>query len=122
MRRLLFPVCFLLLAACGGGGETPLTLNGTWDATSLPVGNAIKFVLTEQATKVAGAGRYIIEAGPSGTLVVAGLHSGGVVTLEIAYDNGIKATFAGAMQDPTHMAGVLAYQGASTSKVDFVQK
>jgi hypothetical protein len=122
MRRSLFAICLLFLASCGGGGSAPLTLDGTWDATSLVVGSSMTLVLTEQSAKVAGPGSYSIAAGPKGILVVAGEHTGGVVALVIGFDNSPQATYTGAMQDATHMTGLLAYQGGSTSKVDFVRR
>src|SRR5882724_9989809 len=106
MRRFYLSPCLALLCSCGGGGsDLPQTLDGTWNATSQPVGSATSMTLHEQNTQVAGVGTYRIEAGVSGALAVAGVHSGAAVTLELAYDNGDKATYAALLTDSSHMKG-----------------
>jgi hypothetical protein len=124
MRRL-FPLAYLaFLCSCGGGGgsDLPQTIDGTWNTTSPVAGSTIALTLKEQNTQVVGAGTYRIEAGASGALVVAGVHSSPLVTLELAYDNGNKATYAAALTDSTHMSGALTFQGAGTSKVEFARQ
>jgi hypothetical protein len=125
MRRLLCLVTLALLGSCGGGGgdqAPPTTLSGTWNATSLVVGSALTIVLTEQNTQVAGVGTYRVEAGASGVLTIAGVHSGIAVTLEFVYDNGDKATYAAVLQDANHMNGQLVFQGGNASTVQFVRQ
>jgi len=122
MRRLCVLLYLTFLCACGGGSDLPATLDGTWSATHQVVGSAITFTLREQNSQLAGAGTYRIEAGPSGVLVVAGVHSSAAATLELAYDNGSKATYAGLLTDSTHMSGALTFLGAGTSTVEFARQ
>jgi len=125
IRRLVCLVILALLGSCGGGGgdqAPPTMLSGTWNAASLPVGSALTLVLTEQNTQVAGVGTYRAEAGPSGVLTIAGVHSGTAVTLEFVYDNGDKATYAAVLQDANHMNGALLFQGGSSSTVQFARQ
>jgi hypothetical protein len=111
-----------LLSSCGGASDTPQMLDGTWNATLQPVGSATSMALKEQNSQVAGVGTYRIEAGASGALAVAGVHSGAAVTLELAYDNGGKATYAALLTDSTHMSGALSFQGGGTSTVEFARQ
>jgi hypothetical protein len=123
MRRFYLPLCLALLCSCGGGGgDLPKTLDGKWNATSQPAGSETSMTLQERDTQVVGAGTYRIQAGASGALAVAGVHSGAAVTLELAYDNGDKATYAALLTDSSHMKGTLAFQGAGTSTVEFVRQ
>jgi len=123
MRCFYLPLCLALLCSCGGGGsDLPQTLDGTWNATSQPVGSETSMTLQEQNSQVAGVGTYRIQAGASGALAVAGVHSGAAVTLELAYDNGDKATYAALLTDSSHMKGTLAFQGAGTSTVEFARQ
>ena len=78
--------------------------------------------LKEQDSQILGAGTYRIEAGATGALAVAGVHSGAAVTLELAYDNGNKASYAALLTDSSHMKGALSFQGAGTSTVEFVRQ
>ena len=122
MRRLCLLLWPALLCSCGGGSDLPQTLDGTWDATSQPVGSATSMTLKEQNSQLAGVGTYRIEAGASGALAVAGVHSGAAVTMELAYDNGNKATYAALLTDSSHMNGTLTFQGAGTSTVEFARQ
>jgi hypothetical protein len=123
MRRFYPSLCLALLCSCGGGAsDLPQTLDGKWNATSQPVGSETSMTLQEQNSQVAGVGTYHIEAGASGALAVAGVHSGAAVTIELAYDNGDKATYAALLTDSLHMKGTLAFQGAGTSTVEFARQ
>jgi hypothetical protein len=122
MRRLYLSMWLALLCSCGGASDMPQTLDGTWNATSQPVGSATSMTLKEQNSQVVGVGTYRIQAGASGALAVAGVHSGGAVTLELAYDNGDKATYAALLTDSTHMSGALSFQGGGTSTVEFARQ
>ena len=122
MRRVYLPLWLAFLSSCGGGSDLPQTLDGTWNATSQPVGSATSMTLKEQDSQLVGVGTYRIEAGASGALAVAGVHSGAAVTLELAYDNGNKATYAALLTDSSHMNGALTFQGAGTSTVEFARQ
>ena len=123
MRRLYLPLWLAFLCSCGGGGsDLPQTLDGTWNATSQPVGSETSMTLKEQNSQLVGVGTYRVQAGASGALAVAGVHSGAVVTLELAYDNGDKATYAALLSDSSHMNGTLTFQGAGTSTVEFARQ
>lgn len=122
MRHILSFACAALLSSCGGGGDPPQTVDGTWSARSQPVGSAITFTLKEKDTQVVGIGTYQVDAGASGALVVAGVHKSPLVTLELAYDNGSKATYVAALKDSTHMSGALSFQGGGTSTVEFARQ
>jgi len=99
-----------------------LDLDGTWAATSQPVGSEMRFTLKEQNSQILGAGTYREVAGTTGALAVAGVHSGAAVTLELAYDNGTKATYAALLTDSTHMSGAFTVQGAGTSILEFARQ
>ena len=100
----------------------PQTLDGTWNAISQPIGSATSMTLREQNSQLVGAGTYRIEAGAAGALAVAGVHSGAAVTLELAYDNGSKASYAALLTDSSHMKGALTFQGAGTTTVEFARQ
>ena len=119
MRILYLPLLLAFLSSCGGGGDLPQTLDGSWAATSQPAGNETKFTLKEQNSQVVGVGTYRVLAGSSGALAVAGVHSGPAVTLEFVYDNGAKASYAALLTDATHMSGALTVQGAGISTLAF---
>ena len=112
----------LALAACGGGGAPPLTIDGTWDASGMVVGSGLTMTLTEQDSKVAGVGTYRIEAGRSGAIAIAGSHQGWDAALELVYDNGTKASYAAKLQDAGHMSGLLVFEGGGASNVQFVRQ
>jgi hypothetical protein len=122
VRILYIPLVLALLTSCGGGGDLPQTLDGTWAATSQPVGSETKFTLKEQNSQIVGAGTYREVAGATGVLAVAGGHSGVAVTLELAYDSGAKATYAALLTDSTHMSGAFTVQGGSTSTLEFARQ
>jgi hypothetical protein len=122
VRILYIPLVLALLTSCGGGGDLPQTLDGTWAATSQPVGSETKFTLKEQNSQIVGAGTYREVAGATGVLAVAGVHSGVAVTLELAYDSGAKATYAALLTDSTHMNGAFTVQGGSTSTLEFARQ
>ncbi len=123
MRRLHLLLWLAFLCSCGGGGsDPPQTLDGTWNAASQPVGSATSITLKEQDSQLVGVGTYRIDAGASGTLAVAGVHSGAAVTVEFAYDNGSKATYAALLTDSSHMKGALSIQGAGTSTIEFARQ
>jgi hypothetical protein len=123
MRRLHLLLWLAFLGSCGGGGsDPPQTLDGTWNATSQPVGSATSMTLKEQDSQLVGVGAYRIEAGASGMLALAGVHSGVAVTLAFAYDNGSKATYAALLSDSSHMNGALSFQGGGTSVIEFARQ
>ena len=122
LRCLALSLGLALLGACGGASDPPPTLDGTWNATAQPIGSATSMTIKEQNSQLVGVGSYRIEAGGSGALAVAGVHSGAAVTLAIAYDNGSQAIYAALLTDASHMTGALSFQGAGTSSVEFARQ
>jgi hypothetical protein len=87
--RFLRSVWLLALLAMGCSGAEPFTgpatINGRWaEPFSFP-GSFLGFDLTSTGSTVSGSGNYAGEAGPFGTLSVAGTVNGFAVHLDITF-------------------------------------
>src|SRR6187397_1643432 len=87
-------------AACGPDDVTgPLTvaeqLRGTWAESGRASGASTVVTLAVADTTITGTGTYTIEAGQSGTIVVAGMVSGTTVDFDLARSDGWIAHFRG---------------------------
>lgn len=122
LRRLVIALCIGGLSACGGGGDALTPLDGTWNAQQTVAGATLSLVLKEQqGTQLVGVGTYRVGSGPPGAIAVAGARAGQAVTLELAYDNGTQATYAGLLTETNRLSGALAQKGGATVSVDFVR-
>jgi hypothetical protein len=122
--RTLFLIAGLvaLLSACGGGDAPPASIDGKWIAVSQVIGSSLTLELTTQNGAVAGAGTYMIEAGRSGVLAVAGTYQPPVAALSLKYDNGTTAVYAATVSDASHMSGRLKFQNGETVDLTFVRQ
>jgi hypothetical protein len=78
----------LLAMGCSGGGPFlgPATIDGRWGGGALSVpGNSFEMDLTSTGSTVSGSGLYSGEAGPLGSLAVAGTVDGLVVHLDLTF-------------------------------------
>jgi hypothetical protein len=89
MRSLRSVWLVALLAMGCSGAELflgPATIDGRWDGDALSVpGNSFEMDLTSTGSTVSGSGLYSGEAGPFGTLAVAGTVDGLVVHLDLTF-------------------------------------
>jgi len=123
----------LLLAACGVGNDssTPpaVPIDGTWAASQQPVGSSLVLSLdtrigvdTPDTLVVNGSGTYALEAGPSGTLTAYGSYRKTDLALQLTYDSGTTATFAGSVNSATQIAAKLTYPNGSSLDTTFLKQ
>jgi len=77
----------LLAMGCSGAGRFagPVSIDGRWaEGFSFP-GSFLEFTLTSAGSIVSGSGSYAGEAGPFGTLAVAGTVDGPTVHLDLTF-------------------------------------
>jgi hypothetical protein len=85
--RSVWLVALLAMGCSGAGPFTgPASIDGRWglSGTSVP-GNSFEMDLTSTGSTVSGSGNYAGEAGPFGTLAVAGTVAGLVVHLDLNF-------------------------------------
>lgn len=113
MRIAMFALgLLLLLAGCGGNAPSPGTnIAGSWATTSSIPGSGTQMTLRQNGSSVFGTGTYQIEAGRSGTIVVAGDVVGSNISLTLTYDTGAVATYQGAAPDANHLSGLVSQAG-----------
>jgi hypothetical protein len=124
MKRLsLIFFTALLLSACGGSNSQQNTpaIDGTWKAVESIVGNSLTLTLTSQNSAVSGTGKYVGEAGPSGTLTVTGNYIYPQVTLTLTFDNGGVETYTGSMSSANEMDGTLASTSGYSASQSFTR-
>jgi hypothetical protein len=97
IRRTLSALLLLAAAGCHDDAlsATSTALTGDWGPTTSLVGSRWTMHLDERGPSLTGTGEYALEAGRSGTLAVTGIVAGEQVTLDIAYDYGLKEHFVG---------------------------
>ena len=88
--RSVRSVWLLALFAMGCSGAEPFTgpavIDGRWGLNGLSVpGNSFEMDLTSTASAVSGSGSFAGEAGPAGTLTVAGTVEGVLVHLDLTF-------------------------------------
>ena len=84
-------VCLVALLAmgCSGAGPFlgPASIDGRWGHSGVSVpGNSFEMDLTSTGSIVSGGGSYAGEAGPFGTLAVAGTVAGLVIHLDLTFN------------------------------------
>ena len=89
--RSVRSVWLLALMAVGCSGAEPFlgpaSIDGKWGPSGFSVpGNFFEMDLTSTGSSVSGSGNYAGEAGPSGTLVVAGTVDGLTVHLDLTFN------------------------------------
>jgi len=78
----------LLAMGCSGAEQFlgPASINGRWGLSGVSVpGNFFEMDLTSAGSTVSGSGSYAGEAGPFGTLAVAGTVDGPTVHLDLTF-------------------------------------
>ncbi|MGZ3330484.1 MAG: hypothetical protein ACXU9O_00655 [Gemmatimonadaceae bacterium] len=87
--RSVRSVLLLALLAMGCSGAEPFTgpatINGRWAEPFSIAGSFLGFELTSTGSTVTGSGNYAGEAGPFGTLAVAGTVDGIAVQLDLTF-------------------------------------
>jgi hypothetical protein len=79
----------LLMMGCSGAEPFlgPASIDGRWGLPGVSVpGNSFEMDLTSTSSAVSGSGSYAGEAGPFGTLAVAGTVDGLVVHLDLTFN------------------------------------
>jgi hypothetical protein len=95
--RSLRSVWLVALLAMGCSGAEPFlgpaSIDGRWvTGASSIAGNFFEMDLTSTGSTVSGSGSYAGEAGPAGTLTVAGTVVGLVVHLDLTFDEQLPRT------------------------------
>ena len=88
MRSVRSVWLFALLAmGCSGADRFigPANINGRWEEPFSFPGSFLGFDLTSRGSTVSGSGNYAGEAGPFGTLTVAGTIDGPTVHLDLTF-------------------------------------
>jgi hypothetical protein len=91
------------------GGETASPRAGTWVQRDAVVGTSFVLALEVQDSRVTGTGTYFVEGGRSGTLTEIGAISGGMLRLDITFDYGALAQFAGRQVNAVELSGSLHF-------------
>ncbi|HKI95120.1 MAG TPA: hypothetical protein VJ992_07500 [Gemmatimonadales bacterium] len=114
IRTLLLPLIAATTLACTGpaGNE----IEGTWRAPNQVPGASFTLNLSERAGSVSGTGAYSIEAGQSGTIVVAGGYTAPKANLTFNYSDGRSATYVATL-DSGRMAGVETFGDGTTDSL-----
>lgn len=89
-------------------------LRGTWSRTFDAPGNSTVWQLSVRDSTITGSGTFAGEAGPSGTLsvagqIVTGQHSGPLVQIDFAQDNGPVGHFTGTLTGAETLYGSVWY-------------
>jgi len=119
MRRIVALAALLALAACGTTAANNTSITGTWSQVESIPGSKLILVLTGTGTTVTGIGDYALEAGRAGSLQVTGTFGDPAVSLSLAFDSGISASFSGTLSTPSQMTGTLSYAGSPGGSVVF---
>ncbi|MEO7082679.1 MAG: hypothetical protein ABI442_02980 [Gemmatimonadaceae bacterium] len=96
------------LSACDSHGTEPTLrdqLAGQWFENLSVPGAGLYFSLVVVDTTISGSGSFSIEAGPSGTISVTGVVTGGRIKLNIARSIGDTLHFDGVQTDPYDLDG-----------------
>ena len=98
----------LLAVGCSGAGQFvgPVSIDGRWAQPFSFPGSSFEMDLTSTGSTVSGSGTYAGEAGPFGTLTVAGTVDGPTVHLDL--------TFTEQLPRPGH-TGIEHFDGVFTS-------
>lgn len=112
-RTMLLAALAAALLACRGPQPAPAaaSVSGTWKANYHVVGSSLVLALQQAGTKVTGDGSFAMEAGRTGKLTVQGTAGDSAVTLELRFDYGQTARFAGKLVGPAAMTGTITYAG-----------
>jgi hypothetical protein len=107
MRRI---ASMLLLVAMGGCTSLtePGLIAGSWSEDFTVAGSGLDMLLSVNGSIISGTGHWSGEALGSGTTVVAGTLSSGVVTLVTTYDNGTIENFSGALHSSDALSGIVS--------------
>ena len=99
----LLTAASLLLSGCILSTDpAEVQLAGCWNEVVQIPGFGLTVELNESQSTISGVGTFHLEAGPSGTLTVAGSRSGGTFTLTMAYDTGYVVSIDATIKSPSH--------------------
>ncbi len=90
-------------------------LRGTWSETFTFPGASTVFQLSVGETTFSGTGTFAVEAGPSGTLSVAGQIVGSLVKIDFARSDGLVGHFQGTLRGGDLLTGSLSYTSGPMS-------
>lgn len=114
MRIISLLLVTSFLTACAAATVTDPTdaladtqIGASWVQRDAVAGTKFSFRLTAEGTKLSGSGTYTVEGGRSGTVTVAGTVSDQGVHLDITYDTGEVAQFAGHQVSASELNGGL---------------
>lgn len=116
-HRLMLAFALLGSAACGRNPDLTnpnvieANLPGMWSQTIDVPGSLTVMTLSVSDTTVSGAGTWVREAGPGGSLAVTGYVTGSHVVLEIALDDGEVLHFNATMPAIDVLSGSLFTTG-----------
>ena len=126
MRRAILVASAAVLAGCarpaapsteGSRAQAPdarsqhADVAGTWVHRTMPVTYLETVTLRTSGEQVSGEGTYMMEGGRAGKTTVAGTWKGGVLTLAITRDSGVRESFTGRMETADRIGGSLSMDG-----------
>ncbi|CAN5922887.1 hypothetical protein BH11GEM2_BH11GEM2_10930 [soil metagenome] len=110
-----------MLAACAGDVTAPtgvglaLAAEGNWVAEQTIPGNFLGFSLTASDTTITGSGSFAGEAGPAGSVAIAGGATRSTLTLHLTYTARVPtpatsvARFTGTVDANDRLVGSMKY-------------
>ena len=103
MHRFLTLASLTAVVACTSG----YNLTGTWTASFPFPGSSLALTIQQVGTAITGTGAYQAEAGPAGTLQVAGAYDAPAVRLTLKYDDGATVFYIGTVDGFSQISGTL---------------
>jgi hypothetical protein len=124
------PISFfaVLLAACGGASDQsgavtePATLAGTWAMRAAQPGVVLTFSLNQSGASVSGTGHYAVEAGPAGSVDVAGNARPDGATLTLHYADGRSASFEAQLSATNQLTGTEIFADGTSLLLTLVKQ
>ena len=119
--RSVRSVWLLALLAVGCSGADPFvgpaSIDGKWGPGGFSVaGNFFEMDLTSTGSSISGGGNYAGEAGPSGTLIVAGTFDGLTVHLDLTFNQQLPRVEPPAIEHfDGHFSSANVMEGSITS-------
>ena len=131
-HRCLAFLALIALPSCAGdltapsGSNLALAVQGQWAEEQTIAGNFLAFTLQATDTTLTGAGTFVGEAGPGGTVAVVGVVAQSTITMRFTYTTTTAPTpvtfvarFTGTLDANNRMVGSIRYGPESGQQPEY---